>query len=57
MDISVLIRSCTNGFSEMVSQGDSAMITFLFNRSIWKLLGNQREYVGGGIGRLYYGKK
>ncbi|MCI9050848.1 MAG: hypothetical protein HFI05_02830 [Lachnospiraceae bacterium] len=56
MDISVLIRSCTNGFSEMVSQGDSAMITFLFNRSIWKLLGNQREYVGGGIGRLYYQK-
>lgn len=39
MDISILAGSCTNGFSEMVSQGASAMTTFLFNRIMMKLLG------------------
>ncbi|MDE5939080.1 MAG: MATE family efflux transporter [Lachnospiraceae bacterium] len=39
MDISVLAGSCTNGFSEMVSQGASAVTTFLFNRIMMKLLG------------------
>lgn len=39
MDISVLAGSCTNGFSEMVSQGACAVTTFLFNRTMMKLLG------------------
>lgn len=39
MDISVLAESCGNGFSEMVSQGASAVTTFLFNRTMMKLLG------------------
>lgn len=39
MDISILAGSCTNGFSEMVGQGASAMTTFLFNRIMMKLLG------------------
>ena len=39
IDISILAGSCTNGFSEMVSQGASAMTTFLFNRIMMKLLG------------------
>ena len=39
MDISILAGSCTNGFSEMVSQGASAVTTFLFNRIMMKLLG------------------
>lgn len=38
-DISVLAESCANGFSEMVSQGASAVTTFLFNRIMMKLLG------------------
>ena len=39
MDISILAGSCTNGFSEMVSQAASAVTTFLFNRIMMKLLG------------------
>lgn len=39
MDISILAGSCTNGFSEMVSQTASAVTTFLFNRIMMKLLG------------------
>lgn len=39
MDISVLAESCANGFSEMVSQGASAVTTFLFNRIMMRLLG------------------
>lgn len=39
MDISVLAGSCANGFSEMVSQAASAVTTFLFNRIMMKLLG------------------
>lgn len=39
IDISVLTESCTNGFSEMVSQAASAVITFFFNRVMMKLLG------------------
>ncbi|MDE6602180.1 MAG: MATE family efflux transporter [Lachnospiraceae bacterium] len=39
MDISILAESCTNGFSEMVSQAASAVTTFLFNRTMMKLLG------------------
>lgn len=39
MDISILAGSCANGFSEMVSQGASAVTTFLFNRIMMKLLG------------------
>ena len=39
MDISILAGSCTNGFSEMVSQGASAVTTFLFNRIMMELLG------------------
>lgn len=37
--VSVLMESCTNGFSEMVSQAASAVTTFLFNRIMMKLLG------------------
>lgn len=39
MDVSVLMKSCTNGFSEMVSQSAAAVTTFLFNRTMMKLLG------------------
>ena len=39
MDISILAGSCSNGFSEMVSQGACAVTTFLFNRTMMKLLG------------------
>lgn len=38
-DISVLTESCANGFSEMVSQSAAAVTTFLFNRTMMKLLG------------------
>lgn len=39
MDFSVSAESCTNGFSEMVSQAATAVTTFLFNRIMLKLLG------------------
>lgn len=39
IDASVLIESCANGFSEMVSQAASAVTTFLLNRMMMKLLG------------------
>lgn len=39
IDISVLTKSCSNGFSEMVSQAAAAVTTFLFNRIMMKLLG------------------
>ncbi|MCB7318813.1 MATE family efflux transporter [Lacrimispora sp. 210928-DFI.3.58] len=38
-DRSVLAESCTNGCSEMVSQGACAVTTFLFNMVMMKLLG------------------
>ncbi len=41
IDISVLAESCGNGFSEMVSQAASAVTTFLFNRIMMKLLGEE----------------
>ncbi len=39
LDISVLTKSCTNGCSEMVSQAATAVSTFLFNRIMMRLLG------------------
>lgn len=39
LDFTVLFESCTNGFSEMVSQAAAAVTTFLFNRIMMKLLG------------------
>lgn len=39
IDISVLIEGSINGFSEMVSQAAAAVTTFLFNRIMMKLLG------------------
>ena len=39
IDFSVLAESCTNGFSEMVSQAATAVTTFLFNLIMMKLLG------------------
>lgn len=39
IDFSVLTESCTNGFSEMVSQAAAAVTTFLFNRIMLELLG------------------
>ena len=39
IDFSVLAESCTNGFSEMVSQAATAVTTFLFNCIMMKLLG------------------
>ncbi len=39
MDVSVLIRSCSNGVSEMVSQLSAAVTTFLFNATMMRLLG------------------
>ena len=38
IDFSVLSESCTNGFSEMVSQAAAAVTTFLFNRIMMNLL-------------------
>lgn len=35
----VLTKSCANGSSELISQSSSAVTTFLFNRSMMKLLG------------------
>ncbi len=39
MDASVLLKSCSNGASEMVSQCSTAVTTFLFNGTMMKLLG------------------
>lgn len=39
MDIFVLLKSCSNGASEMVSQLATAVTTFLFNATMMKLLG------------------
>jgi len=39
MDASVLLKSCYNGASEMVSQLSTAVTTFLFNATMMKLLG------------------
>lgn len=39
MDAFVLLRSCSNGASEMVSQMSTAVTTFLFNAAMMKLLG------------------
>ena len=39
MDTSVLLKSCSNGASEMVSQCSTAVTTFLFNVTMMKLLG------------------
>lgn len=39
MDIYVLLKSCSNGASEMVSQLSLAVTTFLFNAIMMKLLG------------------
>lgn len=38
MDASVLLKSCSNGASEMVSQCSTAVTTFLFNVTMMKLL-------------------
>lgn len=39
MDLFVLAKSCANGFSEMVSQAAAGVTTFLFNRVMMGLLG------------------
>ncbi len=39
MDASVLLKSCSNGASELVSQCSAAVTTFLFNVTMMKLLG------------------
>lgn len=39
MDASVLLKSCSNGTSEMVSQCSTAVTTFQFNVTMMKLLG------------------
>lgn len=39
LGLSLLVKSCANGFSEMVSQAAAAVTTFLFNRTMMKLLG------------------
>lgn len=39
LDIPVLVKSCSNGASEMVSQSATAVTTFLFNAVMMKLLG------------------
>lgn len=39
MDISVLIESCTNGFSEMVNQTATAVTIFLFNHIMMNIMG------------------
>lgn len=41
MDTSVLLKSCSNGASEMVSQLSTAVTTFLFNAIMMKLLGEE----------------
>jgi len=38
-ELAILTESCFNGCSEMISQGASAVTTFLFNRIMMKLLG------------------
>ncbi len=38
MDASVLLKSCSNGVSELVSQCSTAVTTFLFNITMMKLL-------------------
>ena len=39
MDADVLVKSCSNGVSEMVSQLSTAVTTFLFNATMMKLSG------------------
>lgn len=39
IELSILAESCSNGFSELVSQSASAATTFLFNRIMMKLIG------------------
>jgi len=39
MDAAVLVKSCSNGASEMVSQMSAAVTTFLFNAAMMRLLG------------------
>lgn len=39
MDASVLLKTCSNGASEMVSQCSAAVTTFLFNTTMMKLSG------------------
>lgn len=39
MDRVVLLKSCSNGMSEMISQLSTAVTTFLFNAAMMKLLG------------------
>lgn len=39
IDVSVLLKSCSNGASELVSQCSAAVTTFLFNVTMMKLLG------------------
>lgn len=39
MDSAVLLKSCSNGISEMISQLSTAVTTFLFNAAMMKLLG------------------
>ena len=39
MDVPVLVKSCSNGASEMVSQMSSAVTTFLFNTVMMRLAG------------------
>ncbi len=39
MDAAVLLKSCSNGASEMVSQLSTAVTTFLFNATMMRLLG------------------
>lgn len=39
MDIPVLLKSCSNGASEMVSQLSAAVTTFMFNAAMMELLG------------------
>ncbi len=39
MDVPVLVKSCSNGASELVSQMSSAVTTFLFNAVMMKLAG------------------
>jgi len=39
MDAFILLKSCSNGASEMVSQLSTAVTTFLFNATMMKLLG------------------
>ncbi|MCI8505884.1 MAG: MATE family efflux transporter [Lachnospiraceae bacterium] len=41
MDIGVLKESCSNGFSEMVSQAAAAVTTFFFNVIMMRLLGEE----------------